>query len=94
MHKFKKGYKSHNKSVFGCIVLVLVLVNQPDPGPVISLTSCKQIQIHAVKRIANNRNKLTAEQTKHTAPSLELDLETLEVCIGLLGLDKTTLQKP
>jgi hypothetical protein len=31
------------------------------------------------------------EQTKHTAPSLELHLETLEVRIGLVGLDKTPL---
>jgi hypothetical protein len=39
-----KGYKSHDKFVFGCVVLVLVLVNQPYPGPVVGLTSCKQGQ--------------------------------------------------
>jgi hypothetical protein len=33
------------------------------------------------------------EQTKHTAPSLELHLETLEVRIGFLGLDEATLEK-
>lgn len=31
------------------------------------------------------------DQTKHTAPSLELHLETLEVRIALVGLDKTPL---
>jgi hypothetical protein len=33
------------------------------------------------------------QQTKHTTPSLELHLETLEVRIGLLDLDKTTLER-
>jgi len=33
------------------------------------------------------------EQTKHTAPSLELHLETLGVRTGLLRLDKTTLER-
>jgi hypothetical protein len=32
-------------------------------------------------------------QTKHTTPSLELHLETLEVRIGLQRLDKTTLER-
>jgi hypothetical protein len=36
----------------------------------------------------------STKQPKHIAPSLQLDLEMLVVCIGLLGLDKTTLQKP
>lgn len=47
-----KGYKSHNKSVFGRIVLVLVLVNQPDPCPVVSLTSCQKKCKYILKNTA------------------------------------------
>jgi hypothetical protein len=33
-------YKSDDKSVLGSIVLVLVLVDKPNPSPVISLSLC------------------------------------------------------
>lgn len=37
----KLGYKSHNKTIFWSVVLVLVLINQAIPGPIIGLTLCK-----------------------------------------------------
>jgi hypothetical protein len=42
-HRKTEGYKSHNKAVLGCVVLVLVLVGKSQPGPVVGLTLCKQV---------------------------------------------------
>jgi hypothetical protein len=42
-----KGYKSDNESVLRRIVLVLVLINQANPSPVVSLPGYKKrILIH------------------------------------------------
>jgi hypothetical protein len=35
------AYESDNKSVLGSIVFVFVLVDEPNPGPVVSLSLCR-----------------------------------------------------
>lgn len=35
-----KGYESHDETILGGVVLVLVLSGQADPGTVVGLTGC------------------------------------------------------
>jgi hypothetical protein len=96
-----KGYKSDNESVLRRIVLVLVLINQANPSPVVSLPGYKKrILIHWSKKEKSPKpieeNELY-QQTIHlinqkvtifTSPSLKLDLIPLEVSPAFLRLGK------
>ena len=87
-----KGYKTNNKPIFGCVVLVLVLVNQPYPGTVIGLTLCKTFKDSTLRLKRKNRakeNKVRIMKHKcNTSSSLKLDLKPLEVSLRFLSFHK------
>lgn len=84
------GYKSDNKAILRSVVLVLVLINEPNPSSVVSLPlwsttrECELIRCESIKR----SDKGTYVVPFVTSPSLILDLVPLKVSLCLLRLDK------
>jgi hypothetical protein len=51
------AYESDNKSVLGSIVFVFVLVDEPNPGPVVSLSLC-QTRKNSIKNKQNSNHHI------------------------------------